>query len=252
MDAQGKVALVTGASMGVGAAMAVTLARAGAAVAVNYRRSEEGARETLQAVEAAGGRGVLIQADVSDDAQVRRMVETVERELGGLSILVNNAAFTYHIPFSDLEALTDEVWDSLYDTNVKGTFYCARAAAPVMRRSGGGVIINLGSIAGVTGGGSSIPYAVSKGAVHLLTRSLARALAPDIRVNCVAPGYIDTYWHARGLGDERAAKLRVETAQRTPLGRVCAPEDVAQAVMSLIATDFVTGQLLLVEGGAAL
>ena len=252
MNVKGKVALVTGGSMGVGRATSLALARAGAVVAVNYRQSQAEAEATLAAVQDLGGRGLLVQADVADDAAVRSMVATVERQLGALHILVNNAAITKHVPLADLEGLTDDAWLPIFDTNVRGTFFCARAAAPVMRRAGGGVIVNIGSVAGISGGGSSLAYSASKAAVHTMTLSLARALAPDIRVNCVAPGFIDTDWHARGLGEERAVQLKAQTVARTPLGRYCTPDDVAQAILSVIATDFMTGQILVVDGGASL
>lgn len=141
------------------------------------------------------------------------------------------------------------MWDNLYATNVKGMFWCARAAAKLMRKNGGGVIVNVGSVAGVTGDGSSIPYCASKAAVHSLTKSLARALAPDIRVNCVSPGFVDTGWHARGVGEEQAARNRDNTARVSPLRRVCTPQDVSNAVMSMVEMDYVTGQVLMVNGG---
>ncbi len=250
MDPKGKVALVTGASMGIGRAVALNLARAGARVAVNYRTSEAEAKGILAEIEAQGGQGMLAQADVADEAAIRRMVDAVEAKWGGLDILVNNAAITYFVPLPDLDALTDEMWDTLYAINVKGAFWCARAAAKLMRKGGnGGVIVNLGSVAGVTGDGSSIAYCASKAAVHSLTKSLARALAPDIRVNCVSPGFVDTGWHARGVGEEQAARNRDNAARVTPLRRVCTPQDVSNAVMSMIEMDYVTGQVLMVNGG---
>ena len=249
MDPKGKVALVTGASMGIGRAIALDLARAGARVAVNYRTSQAEAEAVLAEIEALGGEGMLAQADVADEAAVRQMLDAVEARWARLDILVNNAAITYFVALPDLDALSEEMWDSLYAINVKGVFWCARAAAKLMRQGGGGVIVNLGSVAGVTGDGSSIAYCASKAAVHSLTKSLARALAPDIRVNCVSPGFVDTGWHARGVGEEQAARNRDNTARVSPLRRVCTPQDVSNAVMSMVEMDYVTGQVLMVNGG---
>jgi 3-oxoacyl-[acyl-carrier protein] reductase len=252
MDPKGKIALVTGASMGIGRATAVALARAGAMVAINYRSHPADAAETLAQVEAADGHGITVQADVADDAAVRAMVEQVAATLGGLDILVNNAAITFHVPFPDLEGLTDERWAQLFNINVRGTFACVRAAVPHLRRSGAGVVVNIGSVAGIRGSGSSIAYAASQGAVHTLTLALARTLAPEIRVNCVAPGFVDTAWHARGLGEAQAAQNKVASAERTPLGRVASPDDIAQMIMAVIMSDFVTGQIVVADGGASL
>lgn len=249
MNPEGKVALVTGASMGIGRAVALDLARAGARVAVNYRSSEAEAAAVLAEIEALGGEGMLAQADVADEAAVRRVVDAVEATWGDLDILVNNAAITYFVPLPDLDALTEDMWDSLYAINVKGMFWSARAGAKLMRKNGGGVIVNIGSVAGVTGDGSSIAYCASKAAVHSLTKSLARALAPDIRVNCISPGFVDTTWHARGVGEAQAARNRDNTARVTPLRRVCTPQDVSDAVLSMVALDYVTGQVLMVNGG---
>ncbi|MFN8484022.1 MAG: glucose 1-dehydrogenase [Anaerolineae bacterium] len=249
MDPNGKIALVTGASMGIGRAVALDLARGGARVAVNYRSSAAEAQAVLAEIEALGGEGILAQADVADEAAVRRMLDAVEARWGRLDILVNNAAITYFVPFPELDALTDDMWDTLYAINVKGLFWCARAGAALMRKDDGGVIVNIGSVAGVTGDGSSIAYCASKAAVHSLTKSLARALAPDIRVNCVSPGFVDTTWHARGVGEEQAARNRDNTARVTPLRRVCTPQDVSDAVMSMVSMDYVTGQVLMVNGG---
>ncbi|MFN8472967.1 MAG: glucose 1-dehydrogenase [Anaerolineae bacterium] len=249
MDPRGKVALVTGASMGIGRAVALDLAQDGARVAINYRQSQAEANGVLAEIEALGGEGMLAQADVADEAAVQRMVDAVEAKWGGLDILVNNAAITYFVPLPDLDALSEDMWDNLYATNVKGLFWCARAGAKLMRKDGGGVMVNIGSVAGVTGDGSSIAYCASKAAVHSLTKSLARALAPDIRVNCVSPGFVDTNWHARGVGEEQAARNRENAGNVSPLRRVCSPQDVSDAVMSMIHMDYVTGQILMVNGG---
>lgn len=194
MDLQNKVALVTGGGTGIGRATCIALAGRGATVAVNYSRSQIEADETAQTINNEGGRAIAIQADVSQDGEVRAMVNTIVQQLGKIDLLVNNASITRHIPLDNLEAATEEVWDELYAVNVKGMFYCARAVAPFMKQKKQGAIVNVGSIAGLSGAGSSLPYAVSKAAVHGLTKSLAHALAPEIRVCSVAPGAVATRW----------------------------------------------------------
>ena len=194
MDLQGKVALITGGGVGTGRAAALDLARRGCNVAVNYSRSEKEATETAAEAEALGVRAIAVGADVRDDAQVRAMTERTVSELGRLDILVNNAGITRHIDHADLEGVDDEAWDLIFETNLRGTFYCSRAAVPALREDGGGTIINISSVAGVYAMGSSIPYCASKAAINNMTVTMARALAPDIRVNAIAPGFIDTRW----------------------------------------------------------
>lgn len=188
------MAVVTGGGTGIGRETSLELARLGAIVAVNYSRSEQEALETVQRINELGGQALAVQADISRDKEVQGMVEQIAGTYGRVDLLVNNAGMTKHIPLADLDAATEEIWDQLYNVNVKGMFFCARATAPYMKQSGQGAIVNLGSIAGHTGSGSSLPYAVSKAAVHGLTKSLARALSPDIRVNAVAPGAVATRW----------------------------------------------------------
>lgn len=194
MELTNKVALVTGGGTGIGRATSLELARLGAVVAVNYSRSEQEALETVQQIIDLGGQAIAVQADVSRDVEVRAMVGQIAATFGRMDVLINNASITKHIPLEDLDAATEEVWDQLLDVNVKGMFFCARAVAPYMKQNKQGAIVNLGSIAGNTGSGSSLPYAVSKAAVHGLTKSLARALSPEIRVNAVAPGAVATRW----------------------------------------------------------
>ncbi|WP_312150920.1 SDR family NAD(P)-dependent oxidoreductase, partial [Paenibacillus odorifer] len=194
MDLNNKVALVTGGGTGIGKAVSLELSKRGAHVVVNYSRSEDEANETVKTILNQGGLAIAIQANVSKDQEVRSMVDSIIQHFGTIDLLVNNASITKHIALGDLEKATEEVWDELYDVNVKGMFFCARAVAPYMNQKNSGAILNLGSIAGQTGLGSSLPYAVSKAAVHGLTKSLAHALAPHIRVNCVAPGAVATRW----------------------------------------------------------
>lgn len=240
----GRVALVTGGGTGIGRAIAVTFASHGAAVAVNYRRSREDAEATVELIRARGGRALAIEADVADEVAVDAMVAQVLKEWGRLDILVNNAGTTAFIPHGELDALTADVWDRILAVNVKGAFFCARAAARVMDE---GRIINIGSVAGITGGGSSIAYAASKSAVHTLTKSLARVLAPRITVNAIAPGVIATRWHA-GRESETA-----RVAERLPARRLGSPEDVAHVALALAtSSNFLTGQVVVVDGGGLL
>lgn len=246
MKLTGKVALVTGGGSGIGRATSIALAKRGAIVAVNYSRSKEGAEETVQMIQAIGGQAIAIQADVSKDSEVRTMIQHIIHSFGKIGLLVNNAGMTHHIPMHDLEAATDEVWDELIDVNVKGMFYCARAVAPHMKEEGQGAIVNVGSIAGVTGLGSSLPYAVSKAAVHGLTRSLAHALAPTVRVNCVVPGAVATRWW-KGQ-EERMRSL----APNLLLRQISTPEDIAQFICSALEQEAMTGQVITVDSGQTL
>lgn len=246
MELSGKVAIVTGGGTGIGRAVSVELAERGVRVAINYSRSVAEAGETVEMIIAKGGQAIAVQANVSADSEVRAMVEQVVQTYGTVDLLVNNASITQHIPMDDLEAATSEIWDELYGVNVKGMFFCARAVAPYMKQSGQGAIVNLGSIAGNTGAGSSIPYAVSKAAVHGLTQSLARALAPDIRVNCVAPGAVATRWWAG-----REDQMR-RLAPNLLLQRIAEPEDIATFICSALSQEAMTGQIITVDSGQTL
>jgi 3-oxoacyl-[acyl-carrier protein] reductase len=238
-----KVALVTGSATGAGRAIALRFARRGFAVAVNYSRSEAEANETLAQVGALGVPAILCKATVSDDSQVRAMVERCRAELGGLDVLVNNAGMTHFIPHIDLDAVTDAVWDEIFQVNLKGAFYASRAAMPFLKERNG-CIVNISSVAGLQGHGSSIPYSASKAAMNCMTQSLARAFAPDVRVNAVAPGPILTRWLE---GHEE----HVETAiAQTPMRRAATPDDVADVVEFLTrGTGLMTGQVVVVDGG---
>lgn len=249
MDLKHKAAIVTGAGTGVGRATALALAERGCSVIVNYSRSREGAEATAREAAAFGVKAVAVQADVADDAACRRLVASAERELGRLDVLVNNAGTTRFIPHADLEQVDDAAWSEIFAVNLKGPFQCARAARPALERAGGGAIINVSSVAGLVATGSSIPYCASKAALNNLTIALARALAPRIRVNAVAPGFIAGEWLQQGLG---AAYDPIKQAieARAALHRVCTPQDVAAAILSLLAgSDLVTGHVLPCEGG---
>lgn len=251
MNLKGKAALVTGASRGVGAATARLLAAEGCSVAVNYRASADEAERVVEEVMAVGVDAVALVGDVAKDADCRGMVEQAVQAFGRMDILVNSAGTTRFIDFPNLDDVTEEVWDSILGTNVKGVFQCARAAAPHLKATGDGVIVNVASIAAFIGAGSCIPYCASKAAVVNLTVSLARTLCPEVRVNGVAPGVIDGEWLRRGLGDSFEAVIAEKTAE-APLQKVSKPEDVAQAIVALIKADLITGQTLTVDAGATL
>ncbi|WP_025846667.1 SDR family NAD(P)-dependent oxidoreductase [Paenibacillus ehimensis] len=246
MNLRNKVALVTGGGTGIGRAACLALAERGAAVIVNYSRSAADAEETAQSIRDIGGQAAAIRADVSQDREVRNMVDQAVRQFGTLDLLVNNAGITRHLSMEDLEAATDEVWDELYGVNVKGMFFCARAVAPFMKSSKQGAIVNVGSIAGITGLGSSLPYAVSKAAVHGLTKSLARALAPYIRVSCIVPGAVATRWWD---GKEEQMK---RLAPQLLLQRISTPEDIARMICAALEQEAMTGQIITVDSGQTL
>ncbi|TVY11041.1 SDR family NAD(P)-dependent oxidoreductase [Paenibacillus cremeus] len=246
MDLKDKAALVTGGGTGIGRAASLALAKKGAVVIANYSRSAADAEETVRLIHSEGGRAIAIQADVSQEQEVRAMVDAAVQHFGTVDLLVNNASITRHIPMEDLESVTGDIWDALFDVNVKGMFYCARAVAPYMKKQQQGAIINLGSIAGQTGLGSSLPYAVSKAAVHGLTKSLARALAPDIRVNCIVPGAVATRWWE---GREEQMNL---LAPHLPLQRISTPEDIAAMINATLEQEAMTGQIITVDCGQTL
>lgn len=246
MELKNKVVLVTGGGTGIGRATSLRLASRGSIVAVNYSRSEAEATETVRAITEAGGRAMAFQADVSRMEDVDRMVDGIVREFGTVDLLVNNASITRHIAMDDLEAVTEEAWEALFGVNVVGMFHCARAVASYMRASGEGAIVNVGSIAGLTGKGSSLPYAVSKSAVHGLTKSLAHALAPTIRVNCVAPGAVTTRWWE---GQETRMHSLIT---HLPLERISPPEEIAEMICALLEQPSITGQIITVDNGQTL
>jgi len=240
----GKVAIVTGSAAGIGSASAIAFAREGADVVVNYSRSEDEAKRTLEEVKRQGVRGLVVNADCAREDQIKEMVDRTVKDLGGVDILVNNAGRTRFVPLPEIDDVTDEDWDSILQLNVKGAFYATRACVPHMRARGEGLVVNVSSIAGHTGAGSSIPYAVSKGALTTLTKSLAKALAPTIRVNAVAPGIVTTRWVAgREEHVERYAK-------DTPMQRAAGPDDVARVIVSFATHGtFLTGEITVVDGG---
>lgn len=246
MELSGKKALVTGGGTGIGRAVSLALAERGAAVAVNYSRSVQEAEETVHMIRSKGGQARAIQADVSREQEVLAMVDTLAGAWGGIDVLVNNASVTRHIAMEDLDSVTDDAWEELFHINVRGMFYCARAVAPWMKRQRQGAIVNVGSIAGITGKGSSLPYAVSKAAVHGLTRSLAQSLAPHIRVNCVAPGAVLTRWW-----DGREQQME-QLAGTLLLGEAAVPADIAHMICAVLEQEALTGQIIPVDAGQSM
>ncbi|NLI91762.1 MAG: SDR family oxidoreductase [Peptococcaceae bacterium] len=241
---ENKTALITGGGTGIGKAVALRLAQEKVNIAINYSRSEKDALETQKEVQALGVQCKIYKASVSSDQEVRKMMEQVAKDFGGFDILVNNAGITRFVNHSDLEGMKEEYWDEIFAVNVKGLFFCCRAAAEELRKSKG-VIVNITSIAGLTGLGSSIAYSASKAASISITKSLARVLAPEVRVLSIAPGIVLTRW-VDGQEDhiERLAGT-------TPMKRIAKPEDVSELVYGVIAhAGFVTGQTIVVDGGA--
>jgi len=251
-DFDGKIVLVTGASTGLGAALAVGAAARGAkAVIINYAKSVAEAEATAAAVRAAGAEAVLAQGDVADDAACREIVAAA-KPFGRIDALANNAGVTKFAPnHGDLDALQAEDFERLYAVNVIGPFQMLRAARLLLETSERASVLMISSIAGVTGIGSSVAYAASKGALNTMTLSLARVLGPKIRINALCPGFIDTPWHAKGLPAETVERVREGTRRATPLQAASTAEDIADAGLFFLsdASRHVTGETLLVDAG---
>lgn len=249
MNSEKPVALVTGASTGIGRSTALALTKYGYDVVINYSRSEEAANITARAAEAAGARTLVYRCDVSDDARVRTMLETTEKEFGRLDVLINNAGTTIAVEPKNMEGVTVEDWNRVFAVNVLGIFLVTRAAAPMLRKSANGCIVNTCSIAGLRPSAQALPYAASKAAVANLTKTLANALGPEVRVNAVAPGWIEGDWMKKMLG-ENYDGLMARRARYTPLKRICTSDDVAETMLSLInGNRFVTGEIIILDGG---
>ena len=252
MNLKGAVAIVTGGGTGIGRAVCLDLARAGATgIVVNYSRSGAEAEATAKELAELGAEAVAVKADVSREAEVAEMVALAAGRFGRLDVLVNNAGATRFIPVTDLDAVTDEVWQAILGVNLMGPWYASRAAAPHLKAAHG-CIVNVASIAGLRASGSSLPYGVSKAALTHLTSWLAMALAPEVRVNAVNPGLVSSRWFRQSFGDDAAAAQEETFAGRTPLRKVATPEEVSQAVMGLVLSDAVTGQHLVVDGGVSI
>ena len=246
MNLEGRVALVTGAGTGIGRAIAERFASAGVKVAVNYRSSREPAEDLVLQIRSAGGVAISIQADVSKDVEVHALLAQVAREFGRLDVLVNNAGWSTRVPHRNLDQLTDDIWDKTFDINLRSVFYCVRAAVPLLRKQPGAAIVNVASVAGSAGVGSSIAYAAAKAGVLTMTKSLARALAPEIRVNAISPGLIHTQFAGRPDSD---SAFQAEE-ELTPLARLATARECAETAFFLAsAATAVTGQTILVDGG---
>jgi 3-oxoacyl-[acyl-carrier protein] reductase len=249
-DLAGKAVLVTGGASGIGLAAVEIFARCGAVVALNHLPDDRRGPAAVERLGGAGRRVIGAPGDVSRPGEAERMVKSAVAALGRLDFLVNNAgtpATPVPIPFADLDALTEDFWSRILTTNLIGPFRCAHAAVPALQAARG-AICNTASIAGVMGSGSSIPYATSKAGLINLTRSLARSLAPEIRVNAVAPGFVDSPWNKDWPAERKQASI-----ERTPLQRACTPEDIAETIFFLCAgAAMITGQTVIVDGGLTL
>jgi 3-oxoacyl-[acyl-carrier protein] reductase len=249
MNSDKPAALVTGAATGIGRSVAIALAKNGYDVVVNYSRSEDAAKFTAREAEAAGARTLLYRADVSDDASVRAMLAATEKEFGRLDVLINNAGTTVDVEPKNFEEMTVDAWNRVFSVNVLGLFLVTRAATPLLKKSPNGCIVNTCSIAGLRPSAQPLPYAASKAAVANLTKTLANALGPQIRVNAVAPGWIEGDWMKKTLAGNYEG-LMARRAKYTPLNRCCREDDVADSMLSLILHNrFVTGEIIIVDGG---
>ncbi len=250
MNLKDSVAIVTGSSSGVGAATARLLASRGCHVVINYSRSEGPAQTVATDCEALGVSTLVVQADVSVDEDCRRLVAAVQDKWGRLDALVNNAGTTKFVDHSNLEGLDKDDFFNIYGVNVVGPYQMSRAAEALMRASGDAAIVNVASIAGVFGVGSSIAYAASKGALLTMTKSLARVLGPEIRVNSVCPGFIQGEWLKDGMGEERYNRFLASLEASAPLGRTCTAESVAESIVGFIdGHSIITGEAIVLDGG---
>src|SRR5574341_853277 len=254
MELSGRVALVTGGAGGIGGAVVRGLAKAGiAGVAINYRKSSKEAEDLAGEVERSGVKAIAVRADVQSDEQVRAMIAKIGKNFGRLDILINNAGVTHWVKLADLEGLTDAIWDEILDVNVKGAFRCSRAAAKLLGANLG-MIINVSSISGVLAPStmSSLAYGTAKAALIYMTRALAVAMAPEVRVNCVAPAFTDTPWMSQHFGADYQQVI-AKASEGFPLRRIATPDDIAGAILGLMTGgDFITGQTLIVDGGLSL
>lgn len=243
------VAIITGAGTGVGAATALSLASRGYNLLINYSRSEEEARASEAACRAAGADTLLVQGDVANDADCRRMAGAAIERWGRIDALVNNAGITSFAGVANWDALDTATFERIYGVNVIGAFQMVRACVPHLKSSRG-CIVNVSSIAGALGIGSSVAYIASKGAINALTLHLARSLAPEVRVNAVCPGLITTRWFVDGVGRENADQIQAQYEKTVPLQTACSAEDVADAIVWLVSgARTTTGELLMLDSG---
>ena len=251
MDVWNKAALITGGGSGIGRASALALAAQGCNVAVSYNNSSTAAAEVVAEAEALGVNAVAIQGDVANDADCRRVASEAAEALGGIDVLINSAGTTVFVDHDDLDGLESEHWHELYAINTMGPFQMMRACADHLRAGeGGGEVINISSVAGVAGVGSSLPYCASKAALNNLTVTMARVLAPEVRVNAVAPGFVTGRWWIEGRGEGTHEAMIGALSKSLPLQGVCSPEDVAASIMGLVnGSDMATGQIVVLDSG---
>lgn len=237
----GRVALVTGGAKRLGRAIALRLGREGADVVVHYGQSEAEALATVAELERFGRRAIAIQADLTDIPAIKELFANAENQFGRLDILINSAANFIQTNFGDT---TEELWDASLDTNLKAPFFCSQAAAPLLKKSGHGVIVNMSDMGGILAWADFLPHSIAKAGVIHLTKGLAKALAPEVRVNAIAPGTITM------PGDPK--NWETDFARRAPLRRTGTPAEIAEAVLFLIRSEFMTGQVLIIDGGRVL
>ena len=249
--AERKIALVTGAATGIGRAIAVSLARGGFDLAINYSRSLEAAQETERQARAEGARTLLIQGDISNEADVVAMIAAVEETFGGLDLLCNNAGTTIDTPPAKFDTVSAEEFDRVFAVNVRGTFLVTKHAVRLLRAREKADIINTASIVGLRPGPQPLPYSASKAAIVSMTQTLAGALGPSIKVNALAPGWMEGDWMERALGSNYE-RLMERRAKATPLKRCATAEDVGITALALAtAMPFTTGQVIVIDGGYA-
>ncbi len=245
MSLKGKVVLITGGSGDIGRAIAIRLGEAGGQVIITYVGAEEAAAETCKAVSDAGGVCRAVQLDQRNPEQIESVVDSLAAAEGRLDVVVNNAAWNIGIPFPQLDDLTPDIWDRVLETNLRAPFLLARAAAPYLKAGGGGHIVNISSAGGISPGSSSIAYSSSKAGLNHLTRCLAVAMAPEVAVNCVAPGLVEETRMAKRLPDAVAAGARSQAV----LKRVGQVEDIAEQVHTFVTSTSISGQIMVVDGG---
>ena len=252
-DVDSPVAIITGGGTGIGAACATALATKGCRIVVNYQRSQEGANETIARCQDLGVEAVSVQGSIAQDEDCRRILDETINTFGRLDLLVNNAGVTRFADQNDLDALDAADFEYIMSVNVNGTYQMTRAAVPYLKKSDRAAVVNVSSHSGISGIGSSMAYAASKGALNTMTLSLARNLAPAIRVNAVCPGFVDTRWLSGKLSDEALTEFREKVSAAAPLQTFVTPADVADAVCWLgLQARSVTGQLLVIDGGTHL
>jgi len=250
MKLEAAVCIVTGSATGTGAACAIQLARKGCRVVVNYTKSEKDAQETVNACKAAGAEAIMVRGDVGWDADCRALAKAALDKWGRIDALINNAGITKFAAATDLDGLDAEDFQRIYAVNVIGPYQMIRACAPAMKKQGKGAIVNISSISGVMGIGSSTAYVASKGALNAMTLALARSLAPAIRVNAVCPGLIETRWHLDRFSKEEYARFKANYEKTVPLAKAASADDVAEVAIWLIeGADLVTGESILVDAG---